>query len=183
MTHRSLYFYVFIIRDLLLKLEYLFVIFTSDVMLKLSSSLYCIDFWLLAYIFLQQENKPKFMEEPDALDTSCSKSEDVKAGLQANIRLLIFHSSFIFFTPKPNSSTIKQKVKVLLSWCLFQFKTTAKICGGRLVISHVVIRLGVFLWESYSYVSQFCFGDKNGGQNMVSWNHCELIYNSDCAQF
>ncbi|XP_046849853.1 ral GTPase-activating protein subunit alpha-1-like isoform X3 [Xenia sp. Carnegie-2017] len=77
--------------------------------------------------WLKQENKPKFMEEPDVLDTSCSKNEDVKAGLQANIRLLIFHSSFIFFTPKPNSSTIKQKVyfceKVILMYRNFVLET------------------------------------------------------------
>ena len=56
----------------------------------------------------QHDNKPKFMFEPD-LEMISSDSEDVRAGMQGNIRLLIYHSSFIFLTPQ-TATSLKQKV-------------------------------------------------------------------------
>ena len=51
------------------------------------------------------------MQEPiDGGDTS-SDTEDVRAGLQGNVRLFIFHSSLVFFTPT-NTDTLDNKVKI-----------------------------------------------------------------------
>jgi hypothetical protein len=44
------------------------------------------------------------------METMSSDSEDVRAGMQGNVRLLIYHSSFIFLTPN-TASSLKQKVK------------------------------------------------------------------------
>ena len=51
------------------------------------------------------------MLEPD-LEMISSDSDDVRAGMQGNVRLLIYHSSFIFLTPNIPSS-LKQKVSVV----------------------------------------------------------------------
>ena len=51
------------------------------------------------------------MIEPE-LETISSEDDDVRAGMQGNIRLLIYHSSFIFLTPT-TASSMKQKVIVL----------------------------------------------------------------------
>ena len=48
------------------------------------------------------------MLEPD-IEATSSSGEDVRAGMQGNIRLLIYHSSFMFLTPN-GSSSLKQKV-------------------------------------------------------------------------
>ncbi|CAB3994423.1 ral GTPase-activating subunit alpha-2 isoform X2, partial [Paramuricea clavata] len=58
--------------------------------------------------WLKHDTKPKFMLEPD-METISSDSEDVRAGMQGNVRLLIYHSSFIFLTPN-TASSLKQKV-------------------------------------------------------------------------
>ena len=50
------------------------------------------------------------MIEPE-LETLSSDDVDVRAGMQGNIRLLIYHSAFIFLTPI-TASSMKQKVMV-----------------------------------------------------------------------
>ena len=50
------------------------------------------------------------MIEPE-LETLSSDDDDVRAGMQGNIRLLIYHSAFIFLTPI-TASSMKQKVMV-----------------------------------------------------------------------
>lgn len=57
------------------------------------------------YNWLKNDSRPKFMQEPiNEGDTVISDSEDVRAGMQGNVRLLIFHSSLVFLTPTHASS-------------------------------------------------------------------------------
>ena len=81
---------------------------------------------LVVYHNWLKDNKPKFMLEPD-LEAMSSSGEDVRAGMQGNMRLLIYHSSFMFLAPNASGS-LKQKVhfceRVILMYRNIVLETT-----------------------------------------------------------
>ncbi|XP_028395941.1 ral GTPase-activating protein subunit alpha-2-like isoform X2 [Dendronephthya gigantea] len=83
-------------------------VFRQAFILTMDKSTVIKEVLVVYYNWLKNENRPKFMLEPD-LEMISSDTDDVRAGMQGNVRLLIYHSASIFLIPNTTTS-IKPKV-------------------------------------------------------------------------